>query len=123
MKHIGLKDKIIIIFIGFLFIFEGCSDNTLNHKDAIQMNTGHFISIFDNSVKYKCENKIIDLSNNGEFKCQSFPIAFYIDNEKLGEINSIHEDGYVFPQDIIVLEESQPVYSSYDSMSLVTTYE
>jgi len=125
MKYTKLTDKIIISLIGCAFIFGGCSDETpvINSKNDTQMNIGHFVSVFDNSIRYKCANKIIDLSDNGEFQCQSFPISFYMDNVKLGEISSIHKDGYVFPQDIIVLEESRAVYSSDESMMFASLEE
>ena len=104
-------------FIGFAMIFVGCSNSeSKSHKTALHV--GHFVSIFEKKVKYKCDNKMTPLSNNNEFECNSFPISFYSDNIKLGEINTIHEDGYVFPQDIIVAKESSIVYSSDDSMIL-----
>ena len=104
-------------FIGFAMIFGGCSNSnsdSKSHKTALHV--GHFVSVFKKKVKYKCDNKMILLSSNNEFKCNSFPIAFYSDNIKLGEINSIHEDGYVFPQDIIVVEEPKVMYSSNEQM-------
>jgi len=92
-------------FIGFAMILGGCS-NTESKSHKIALHVGHFVSVFEKKVKYKCDNKLVPLSNNNKFECQSFPIAFYSDNIKLGEISSIHEDGYVFPEDIVVVEQS-----------------
>ncbi len=104
-------------FIGFTMILGGCSNsNSESKSDKTALHVGHFVSVFEKKVKYKCDNKITPLSSNNEFKCNSFPIIFYSDNIKLGEINSIHEDGYVFPQDIIVAEDNSALYSSKDSM-------
>ncbi len=98
-------------FISFAMIFGGCSNSeSKSHKKALHV--GHFVSVFEKKVKYKCDNKIAPLSNNNEFECNSFPISFYSDHIKLGEINSIHEDGYVFPQDIIEVEEPSAIYTS-----------
>ena len=122
MKKI-ITDNIFIFLFGSVFIFWGCSDNNITSFNETSMHEGHFVSVFDHNIEYHCLGKVIPLSDDGEFKCQSFPISFYMDNVKLGEISSIHKDGYVFPQDIVVLEEQQPVYSSYDSMKLVGAYE
>jgi len=121
MKKIKLIDKIVISFVGCAFIFGGCNNNI--SKNKADMNVGHFVNVFNHNIEYHCADKVTTLSADGEFTCQSFPITFYMDNVKLGEISSIHNDGYVFPQDIIVLEESQPIYSSDDSMKLATVYE
>ena len=102
-------------FIGFAMIFGGCS-NTESKSHKIALHVGYFVSVFEKKVKYKCDNKIVPLSSNNEFECNSFPITFYSDNIKLGEINSIHEDGYVFPQDIIVAEEPTAIYTSNEQM-------
>ncbi len=104
-------------FIGFAMIFGGCSNSNSESKShKIALHVGHFVSVFEKKVKYKCDNKMTPLSNNNEFECNSFPISFYSDNIKLGEISSIHEDGYVFPQDIIVAEEPTAMYSSNEQM-------
>jgi len=123
MKKMRLTKKIVIILFGSAFIFGGCSDNVTTTKNDVHMNTGYFVSVFDKSINYKCADKVVALSKSGEFQCQSFPVSFYMDNVKLGEISSIHKDGYVFPQDIIVLEEPSPVYSSDDSMKYASLHE
>jgi len=42
-----------------------------------------------------------------------------MDEIKIGKISSIHSDGYVYPQDIIVLERKAPVYTSESSMNFL----
>ena len=120
MKKMRLGNYLLYSFIGTTVVtFGGCSNSeSTGHKRVL--NVGHFVSVFKKEVKYKCDNKVVPLSKNNEFECQSFPIAFYSDNVKLGEIDSIHEDGYVFPQDIIVAEKSSAIYSSDDTMMMVS---
>ena len=77
-----------------------------------EKNVGYFVSSFNDSVDYICENRRKSMDSNGKFECASFPIAFYMEETKIGEISKIHEDGYVYPQDIIVLEAKAPVYTS-----------
>ena len=123
MKKMRLSNYLLYSFIGTMVIFGGCS-NSESRSTKTVLNVGHFVSVFEKQVQYKCDNKMVPLSNNNEFECQSFPIAFYSDNVKLGEINSIHEDGYVFPQDIIVVENSRVMYTSNEQMmnSLLSTH-
>ena len=120
MREVKMLKSIVVLSIGTLLTFSGCSDakKVLSSKKSVKQ--GYFVSVFKHSVEYQCENKRKKLPQDGEFECNSFPIAFYMDSVKLGEINSIHKDGYVFPQDIIVLENgfSSPVYTSDDSMGL-----
>jgi len=115
MKMLKLKNRILSVLIASTFIFGGCTDSHVV-EDNSHMKVGHFVSVFDKKVNYRCANEEKSLSDSGEFRCASFPISFYMDNVKLGEISSIHKDGYVFPQDIISLEESKVVYSSDDSL-------
>ena len=120
MKKMRLANYCLLYsFIGTMVTFGGCS-NSESTSSTTALNVGNFVSVFEKKVKYKCDNKIVPLSDNSQFECQSFPIAFYSDNIKLGEINSIHEDGYVFPQDIIVAEKSSAIYSSDDTMMMVS---
>ena len=115
MKMLKLKNRTFSVLIVGAFIFGGCTDSHAV-EDNSHMKVGHFVSVFDKKINYRCANEEKTLSESGEFRCQSFPISFYMDNVKLGEISSIHKDGYVFPQDIISLEESNVVYSSDDSL-------
>jgi hypothetical protein len=61
---------------------------------------GYLITPSKNDIYYKCGNKEADLKGNGEFICTSFPVAFYLGDREMGSISSIHQDGYVFPQDM-----------------------
>jgi len=116
MKKIDFKNNIFFTLICCTLIFNGCTENVVE-ETVTQKNVGHFVTVFDHTIQYQCEDEVIALSDDGEFSCQSFPIAFYMDDLKLGEISSIHSDGYVFPQDMIVLEElTQPIYTSDESM-------
>ena len=116
MKKINFTNNILLTLLGCTLLFTGCTEEVVE-KEQTKKNVGHFVSVFDHTVQYQCDDEVIALSEDGEFSCQSFPIAFYMDEVKLGEISSIHSDGYVFPQDMIALEElSQPIYTSDDSM-------
>jgi len=94
-----------------LFGFSACDsvETTLVHSEK---NVGYFVSNFNDSVDYVCDNRRKHMDKSGRFECASFPIAFYMDETKIGEISKIHEDGYVYPQDIIMLETKAPVYTS-----------
>jgi hypothetical protein len=72
----------------------GCTDRSDNKK------IGFVVTPSKNDIYYKCGNKEANLDSNGKFVCESFPILFYIDGREWGAINTIHGDGYVFPQDM-----------------------
>jgi len=97
---------------GFLLLFMilGCGSTEVSSKD--KTNVGYFVTVFNKSVDYICEDKRQTLEESGKFECASFPISFYMDNVKLGEISRIHRDGYVYPQDIILLEGQEERYTS-----------
>jgi hypothetical protein len=111
MKNI----KLVCYALGFSFILSAC--NSVETSVDIEKNIGYFVSNFNEHVDYACENKRQSMNESGKFECPSFPIAFYMDNMKIGQISNIHEDGYVYPQDIIVLEDIVPVYTSENSIS------
>ncbi len=117
MKHM----KLLGCSIGLSFLLSACGSSDTSVK--VEKHIGYFVSNFNDSVDYNCDNKRKRMSNSGKFECNSFPIAFYMDNTKIGEISSIHEDGYVYPQDIILLEARAPVYSSESSMSFLLIEE
>jgi hypothetical protein len=100
--------------LGLHLLIIGCTSSDISNKN--EKNVGYFVSVFDKSVDYHCENKQKELQEDGKFECASFPITFYMDGTKLGEINSIHKDGYVYPQDIILLEDRTPTYTSQQDM-------
>jgi hypothetical protein len=109
---------LIICSTGLYFFLTGCNSvevTSKNHK-----NVGYFVSVFNKSVDYGCEDKREKLKESGKFECNSFPIAFYRDNVKIGEISTIHSDGYVYPQDIVVLEDTSPIYTSQNNMQYLT---
>ena len=124
MREVKILKSGVVLFTGILLIFSGCSDSKKVLSSEKSVKQGYFVSVFKHSIEYQCENKRKKLPKDGEFECDSFPIAFYMDSVKLGEINAIHKDGYVFPQDMIVLENgfSSPVYTSDDSMNPLRSY-
>ncbi|HIP50529.1 MAG TPA: hypothetical protein EYG94_00445 [Campylobacterales bacterium] len=110
--------KLVSCCIGIAFIFSAC--NSVDTSINSEKNIGYFISNFNESVDYLCENKRQRMNDSGKFECSSFPIAFYMDEMKIGEISSIHKDGYVYPQDIIMLEAKAAVYTSESSIRYLT---
>ena len=62
---------------------------------------GYLVAPFDADIKYQCGGKQSSLDQDGRFECSSFPVKFYLGSKELGYIDSIHNDGYVFPQDIM----------------------
>jgi hypothetical protein len=115
MKYI----KVLSYGLGLSFMLSSCGLGSTTSVN-VEKNIGYFVSNFNDSVEYHCENKRQSMNDSGKFECASFPIAFYMDNTKIGEISNIHEDGYVYPQDIIILEARAPVYTSESSMSFLT---
>ena len=73
----------------------GCSKMEESNKKV-----GFVVTPSKKDIYYKCGNKKATLDSNGKFSCDSFPIAFYIDGNEMGTISTIHNDGYVFPQDM-----------------------
>lgn len=104
--------------LGLCLLLTGCDSSEASPKN--EKNVGYFVSVFDKSVDYHCEDKRKQLQEGGKFECASFPVTFYMDGTKLGEISSIHTDGYVYPQDIILLEERTPTYASQDNMDYLS---
>ncbi len=123
MRKTQITNYLLYVFVGCSVVFGGCSNADSTTTQNTTLKVGQFVSVFDKKVNYKCDHKEASLDRNGQFECQSFPISFYADSVKLGEINSIHKDGYVFPQDIIVAEKSSAVYSSDDTMLMVSLPE
>ncbi|HHD82142.1 MAG TPA: hypothetical protein ENK94_03020 [Campylobacterales bacterium] len=103
--------------IGLLLFLTACDTRSISTGD--EKKVGYFVSVFNKTVDYRCEDKREALQDSGKFECTSFPITFYMEETKIGEINTIHKDGYVYPQDIIVLEEKTPVYSSQGNLKFL----
>jgi len=112
--------KVILIgySIGLLLFLVGC--DTLNVSSSDDKKIGYFVSVFNKTVDYHCEDKREALQESGKFECASFPITFYMEETKIGEINTIHKDGYVYPQDIIVLEDKTQTYTSQGNIQFLS---
>jgi len=72
----------------------GCGKTEDNKK------VGFVVTPSKKDIYYKCGNKKATLDSDGKFSCDSFPIAFYMNGNEMGTISTIHNDGYVFPQDM-----------------------
>jgi len=96
--------SLVIYFSTITVLFSGCNDET-NTITKSSKHVGYLMNFFDDNIKYQCANKMKALGKKGEFSCATFPIVFYIDSEKLGEVYSLHSDGYVFPQDIVRINQ------------------
>ena len=97
--------KIKIYIIGFLSasIMMGCNHaNTKTEAERV----GYLVTLSKNDIYYKCGNKEDLIKKNGKFTCASFPIGFYRDSIKIGSISSLHNDGFVFPQDMQLKEDN-----------------
>ena len=120
MKNI----RVISFGVGLSILLIGCNSTEVSSTSRIlsknKQKSGYFVSVFDETVDYICEDKRKKLKDSGKFECASFPIAFYMNDTRIGEISNIHEDGYVYPQDIIVLEGRAPVYTSDNSMGYLS---
>ncbi len=81
-----------IIMIAYIML--GCTKVENSQK------VGYLITPSKNDIYYKCGNKEAVLNRDGKFSCASFPVAFYLDGNEMGIINSLHKDGFVFPQDM-----------------------
>ena len=110
--------KFLSYTFGLSLILSACTN--IDTSVSIEKNVGYFVGNSHKSIDYSCENKRLTMTAGGKFECASFPISFYMNNTKIGEISSIHSDGYVYPQDIIVLEARVPVYTSENSISYLT---
>lgn len=83
--------------------FMGC--DSVNQETQLTQ-VGYLVAPFDSNVHYQCGEKRATLTPNGKFTCTSFPVEFYVNNESIGQVSSIHPDGYVFPQDLTQTESS-----------------
>ena len=90
MKKYGVA----LLMIAYFML--GC--NNVGSKSDKKV--GFVVTPNKHDIYYKCGNKEANLDKNGKFICESFPIAFFMDGNKIGTISTIHNDGYVFPQDM-----------------------
>jgi len=111
-----MKNSYIKLFItatALVSMVTGCNSTKQNLKsDKI----GYFVSPINSHISYQCGDIEKELENNGKFICSSFPISFYSDTEKLGSISSLHNDKYVFLQDI-TLEKTEPAEPTYTKLA------
>ena len=115
MKYLKLLTYVTVVS----FLLSACGSlNTATIND--EKNIGYFVSDFYERLDYVCENKRQSMKNYGKFECASFPISFYMGEMKIGEISRIHSDGYVYPQDIIMLEAQAPIYISESSIKFLS---
>ena len=100
MKLFETKKIAIVTLLATILV--GCNENssTIHHTVTIAK-TGYLVAPFDREIDYKCGEKMTQIGSDGMFQCSSFPITFYMDSKPIGKIVSLHNDGYVFPQDII----------------------
>ncbi len=101
-----------IITLLTITIISGCNSETTNIQAE---RSGYLVAPMENNIQYKCGDKKSQLENDGQFKCASFPVTFYVGSNSIGFIDSIHNDGYVFPQDII---QNQDDKSSFIKLAL-----
>jgi hypothetical protein len=97
------KIKTYIVGLVSASILIGCSDSSTKTEAE---RVGYLVTLSKNDIYYKCGNKEELVNKNGKFTCSSFPIGFYRDSIKIGSISSLHEDKYVFPQDMQLEEDS-----------------
>lgn len=89
-------------FILSAFAVIGCNSISNDTKNP---NVGYLVAPFDSDINYQCGEKQAHIDGEGRFECQSFPVKFYLGSKSLGYIESIHHDGYVFPQDLMQGEQ------------------
>jgi len=97
------KIKIYIVGLMSASIMIGCTNSNVKTEAE---RVGYLVTLSKNDIYYKCGNKEELVNKNGKFSCASFPVGFYRDDMKIGSINSLHEDKYVFPQDMQLAEDS-----------------
>jgi len=85
---------IAIIMVAYIILGCGRIGEKSNEK------IGFVVTPIKNDIYYKCGNKKANLDKDGKFSCDSFPIAFYMNGNEMGAITTIHNDGFVFPQDM-----------------------
>jgi len=90
-----MKNYYIAIMM-IIYIILGCSKIGEENSKKI----GFVVTPSKNDIYYKCGNKKANLDKDGKFSCDSFPVAFYMDGNEMGAISTIHNDGFVFPQDM-----------------------
>ncbi|SFV57536.1 hypothetical protein MNB_SV-12-1991 [hydrothermal vent metagenome] len=98
-------DNMNLYIIGLIMasVMMGCSNNSQVEAERV----GYLVTLSKNDIYYKCGNKEDIVNKNGKFSCSSFPVGFYRDtNNKIGSISSLHNDGFVFPQDMQLEEDS-----------------
>ncbi|KIM08703.1 MAG: hypothetical protein KU29_02930 [Sulfurovum sp. FS06-10] len=118
MKKIKLIAYLFSVVVGTQLILMGCSNNEVNISQVTPNHEGYLVNISNDVIEYRCGDKVAVIEDGEKFSCPSFPITFYIDSLALGEINSIHGDGYVFPQDIISVDNSNIIDKSINHIKV-----
>jgi hypothetical protein len=95
--------KIYILGLIGASMIVGCSNN--NTQTEVER-VGYLVTLSKKDIYYKCGNKEELVNKQGKFSCSSFPVGFYRDSIKIGSISSLHDDKYVFPQDMQLEEDS-----------------
>ena len=106
MKRSSIKNLSIALLLTTLFSGCGETNETVHHRVNIAKK-GYLVAPLEDKITYKCGGKSSYLNSDGMFQCQSFPVTFYVDSKPIGSINSLHSDGYVFPQDMIPEEDQE----------------
>jgi len=100
MQPISIKNRVLLLLIPILFF--GCHEKKEGKKaHANNLKKGYFVAPMEEKIAYQCGKKTSYLNHDGMFVCSSFPITFYVNNQPIGTITTLHQDGYVFPQDML----------------------
>jgi len=84
-----------------LLLLTGCGKEHQMAAPSSPLKIGYLVVPMKQNIHYQCGQKEAALADDGMFECHTFPVTFYLNAKAIGSINSLHSDGYVFPQDII----------------------
>ena len=95
----------IVLSLTTALLLSGCgsssSQTTDTTTDTTPLTSGQLVDNYVANVDYTCDDNTTGVTDeNGTFSCDSLPVRFHLGGLELGTINTVPQDGQVFPQDL-----------------------
>ncbi len=72
-----------------------------------------------NGIKVMCNSTELVTDIDGSIKCDKMPISVYLGEFKLGDVNSIPIDGFIYTQDLLHLTRADIAHPEVTKLSMI----